>query len=214
MTLIKAQASSDHAYHFARLAQISSKDVFSDFFGKRANAVLKATFLQKANENSHEYTSFLQHNGEIAGMVHAYSAADFHAFERRSMLLYVRYSGWQFFRAVLHLFRLRKALKFYNSNMQDGDFYIGYLAIYPPYRGRRLSRTLIKHAGKRAEDEGCARLQTDLHERNKHAISVSLREGFEQIGKSASFTFNGENATVVCIAKPLKPTTAPTAPAM
>lgn len=213
MTLIKAQASADHAYHFAQLAQISSENIFSDFFGERANAVIEATFLQKANENSHEYTYFLQQDGEIAGMIHTYSAADFHAYERRGLWLYVRYSRLQLFRGILHLYRLRKALRFYNSNLQEGDFYIGYLAIYPPYRGRGLSRTMINRAVELAENEGGARLVTDMYERNKHAISIFLRDGFAQIGKSASFTFKGENATVISMAKPLRSNSSRAAPA-
>lgn len=213
MTLIKAQASADHAYHFAQLAQLSSEGIFSDFFGKRANTIIEATFLQKANENCHEYTRFLQQNGEIAGMIHTYSAADFHAFEHRSMWLYVRYSRLQLFRGILHLYRLRNALKFYNSSLQKGDSYIGYLAIYPPYRGRSLSRTLINYAVELAEREGRARLVTDVYERNKHAISIYLRDGFEQIGKSASFTFDGKNATVISMAKRLEPNSSRSAPA-
>ena len=205
MPLIKAEPTREHAEHFVRLAQTAAEGIFSYFFGARADAVLTAMFLQPENENSHEHTYFLQQDGEIAGMIHTYSAADYHTFERRSLWLYIRYSGLQIFRGVWHVFRLWNALSYFGSSLREGDFFIGFLAIYPEYRGRWHSRTMINHAVSLAKNADCERLLLDVHERNRHAISVYLRDGFAQINQSKRFTFDGKNATVWSMAKPLKP---------
>ena len=213
MTLLPAQPSSEQAAHFARLAQIASDHFFSHLFGPRAQTVLRSMFQEPDNENSHAHTTFLQEGDEIAGMLHAYSAIEARRCARRSHWLYLRHAGWQLPRALAVGIRLSNIMEFIGGDLDDGDLYIAMLAIYPQFRRRGHSQTMLNHAEDLAASHGCSRLALDVEERNQIARAVYCRAGFQQIAQSKKVELEGERSAILRLAKPLSPNLAPTAPA-
>lgn len=205
MTLVKAEPTAEQAAHFARLAQIASDQLFSHLFGSRARIVLESMFLRRDNDNSYHYTRFLLEGESIAGMLHAYPAADARRHAARSSWLYLRYAAWQLPRALALGFMLRDLLEFLASNLDDGNFYIAMLAIYQPYRGRGHSKTLLIQAERLAAARGLTRLALDVDERNRIALAAYRRAGFKQFAQSKKVTLEGETWGLLRLAKPLAP---------
>lgn len=201
MTLIPAQAAPDHARHFAQLAQIASDEFFSELLGKKANAVLESMFMQTDNDNSHSHTRFLQVDDEIAGMLTAYTAADARSHARRTMWLMLRYAGWRSLRFLAVSILYSDVLDFLGGNLEDGDFYIAMIAIYPPHRGRGYSKTILNYAARLAAERGASRLTLDVDERNTVAIAAYRRGGFEQIDESKKIHHQGESWRLLRMAK-------------
>ncbi len=205
MTLVKAEPTAEQAAHFARLAQIASDQLFSHLFGSRAQTVLASMFRQRGNDSSFVYTRLLIEGDAIAGMLHAYPAADARLHAARSIWLYLQYAAWQMPRAVALGFMLRDLLDFLASNLDDGDFYIAMLAIYQAYRGRGHSKTLLQEAERLAAAHGLTRLALDIDERNNVALAAYKRAGFKQIAQSKKVTLEGESWGLLRLAKPLAP---------
>ena len=203
MTLVKAEPTAEQAAHFARLAQIASDQLFSHLFGSRAQTVLKSMFPQRDNDNSFVYTRFLIEGESIAGMLHAYPAADARRHGSRSNWLYLRYAAWQLPRLLALGFLLRDLLDFLASNLDDDDFYIAMLALYQPYRGRGHSKTLLHEAERLAAARGLTRLALDVDERNSVALAAYQRAGFEQVAQSKKVTLEGESWGLLRLTKPL-----------
>lgn len=213
MTHIQAAPRAEQAAHFSRLAQIASDDLFSLLFGARAEAVLASMFLRRDNDNSHAYTTFLLAGDAIAGMLHAYPAADARRHAARSVWLYLRFAAWQLPRALALGFVLRDILDFVGGNLEADDFYIAMLAIYPAFRGCGHSKRLLKAAEGRAAASGCARLTLDVDERNHIARAAYRSAGFQQVARSKAVELGGERFAVLRLAKPLAPIPQPMAPA-
>ena len=203
MTLIPAQATPDQARHFAQLAQIASDGFFSELFGKRANAVLSAMFMQTKNDFSYRYASFLQVDDSPAGMLAAYPAADARSHSNRTAWLMLRHAGWQALRFLVVGILLRDLLDFLGSHLESDDFYIAMIAIYPPYRGQGHSKTILRYAQNRALERGSSRLALDVDERNTIAIRAYQRVGFVQIAESKKIQQEGERWGLLRLVKPI-----------
>ena len=201
MPLIKAESTAEHAEHFARLAQIASDQFFTHLFGSRAGAVLESMFLQRDNDSSHRYTTFLLEGSSIAGMLHAYPAIESQVQARRSNWLYLRYAAWQLPRLLVVGFACRDILEFLGSGMDDGDLYIAMLALYPSFRGQGHSTTLLNHSERLAATQGCARLTLDVDARNHIARAVYQRAGYQQIAQSKHVDLEGERIKLLRLAK-------------
>lgn len=201
MPLVSAQPTATQAAHFARLAQIAGDQVFTHLFGSRAETVLASMFRRGDNENSHRFTTFLQENGAIAGMLQGLPATEMQAQANRANWLYLRYAAWQLPRALLGVSRLAGVLEFLGSGLNDGDFYIAMLAIYPAFRGQGHSTTLLNQAAQLAANQGCARLTLDVDERNHLARAVYQRAGYKRIAQSKEVALEGERFSLLRLAK-------------
>lgn len=204
MTLIPAQPTPDQARHFAQLAQIASDDFFSELFGKRANTVLTAMFMQDRNDFSYRYASFLQVDDSPAGLLAAYTAADARAHSNRTAWLMMRHAGWQALRFLAVSILLRDLLDFMGNHLETKDFYIAMIAIYPPYRRQGHSKTILRYAQNRARAHGCSRLALDVDERNAIAIRAYQRVGFVQIAESKKIQQEGERWGLLRLVKPIE----------
>lgn len=191
--LVAARPTAADARHFANLAQIASDQLFSQLFGGRAIPLLQGMFLREDNEFSCRHCTFIQHDGETAGLIHAHSAATSQAQELRSFLLMLRLAGWQLPRFFLMLLMLRGLLGFAGQRLAADDYYITFVALYPAFRGRGLSKRLLAHVEESALRESCARLVLDVAADNAIAIAAYQRVGFQQINAS-SIVKDGDKA--------------------
>ena len=201
VTFLPAQATNDHAEHFYRLAQMAADDLFTQLFGSRARAVLQAMFLRERNEFSYRHTRFLLAEGEIAGMLHGFRAAQAQAHSSRTLWLMLRCSRLQLFRFLFMSLVLRDILGFTDKRDAD-DFYILFVAIYPRFRGRGCSKSLLAEAERLSLELNCARLSLDVDERNTVARAAYRGAGFEQVSQSKKIMIEGQPWGVLRLAKP------------
>ena len=200
--LIPAQASNQHARHFVQLAQIASDNLLSELFGPRAHAVFEASFMLEHNEYSHRHTRFLLVQGEIAGMVQGCRKQTAEAYAGRALLLMLLQARWQVFRFFFSAWALRDILHFM-SRCDSEDFYINFVALYPQFRGRGYSKSLLAEAERMALEQHCRRLALDVDERNAAARGAYRSAGFEQISASKKMAQSPEPWAVLRLAKPL-----------
>ena len=184
MTLMQAEPTAEHAAHFARLAHIASDGFFSLLLGSRAPIALESMFRRRDNDSSHRYTTFLREGESVAAMLQAYPAAAARLHAGRTGWLYLRYAAWQTPRLLALGFVLRDILAFVGSNLEADDFYIAMLAVYPAFRRRGYSKTLLREAERLAAADGCSRLTLDVDERNEIARAAYRSAGFETISES------------------------------
>lgn len=205
MQLVAARPTPADARHFANLAQIAGDNLFSELFGGRAIPLLHGMFLRKNNEFSCRHCAFIRHDGNTAGMIHAHSAATSQTHELRGLLLMLRLAGRELPRFLLMLVMMRHLLGFAGQRLTPDDYYITFVALYPAFRGRGLSKPLLAHAEASALREGCARLTLDVAADNEIAISAYQRVGFAQIDASPVMK-NGDKAIqLLRLAKDLSP---------
>ena len=201
MAIVAVQPSPEHARHFANLAQMAGDDLFTQMLGGRADVMLRAMFGRDDNDFSHRHATFLAEGDEIAGMLHGYAAPE--AQDSRTTRLMLRYALWQLPRFLAVALFLGDVLEFMGKDLADDDFYIAFLAVYPAYRGRGLSQTLLQCAEARARERGCSRLALDVDSRNRIAINAYDKWGFETIAKSKQVSHAGERFGVQRMAKDL-----------
>ena len=205
MQLIPARPTHEDARHFADLAQIAADQLFTELVGSRANALLRGMYLRADNENSHRHCMFIRVDGEVAGMIHAQSAMSMQAHRTRSFLLMLWLAGRGLPRFLLMMLLLGELLSFAGENLEDGDFYITFVALYPQFRGRGLSKALLRHAEDSARRDDCKRLALDVDAKNAVAIGAYERVGFRRIAASAVKELGGETVQLLRMAKDLSP---------
>lgn len=203
MNLTPANASTIHAQHFIRLAQMAGDDIFTTLLGNRAAPALEAMFLREDNDFSFRHTTLLSDGAAIAGMLHGCSARE--ANDKRTSWLFLRHAGWQLPRLLAIGLMLGPILDFVGSNLDDDDFYISFLAIDPAYRGRGLSQILLEHARRLTLESRCTRLTLDVDERNHIAIGAYHKAGFVRVAASKRIRQGGDHWGLLRLAKTLKP---------
>ena len=209
MQLTPARPTPEDARHFTELAQIAADQLFTELVGSRADALLRGMYLRADNENSHRHCMFIRVDGEVAGMIHAQSAMSMRAHRTRSFLLMLWLAGWGLPRFLMMMLLLGDLLSFAGENLADDDFYITFVALYPQFRGRGLSKALLQHAQDSARRTGCKRLALDVDAKNAIAIAAYERVSFRRIAASAVKEIDGETVQLQRMVKDI-PRTPPT----
>ena len=204
MRIVAAQANDEQAGHFYELAQMAADDLFSELVGGRAAPMLQAMYLRGDNDLSHACAHFLVVDDAIAGMLHAYPARQAKVHEMRTLWLYLRFARWGALRFLLVALALRQIMAFLGQNLEDDDFYISFLAVYPQYRGRGYSKALLAHALELAQGFSCSRLVLDVDERNTVARAAYERVGFQQVDESDVARLGDEEFRILRLAKPVQ----------
>jgi len=201
MPMMTAEPTSDHAHHFANLAQIASDNLYIHLLGGRANEILASLFCEPTNDNSYQFTHFLQDGTDIAGMVNGWTADAKQTNDRHNSTLMRRYAGWRYLQYLAVGIYLSEITEFIGTNLHDGDYYIQMVAIYPQYRGQGHSKTLLKHIHDVALSHGCRRLVLDVDERNSVAIGAYHKVGFTVIDQSKKISDDGDRWGMYRMAK-------------
>ncbi len=202
--MLSAQASAEHAHHFANLAQIASDDLYTTLLGNRSKQVLEGTFQEPNNENSYDLTHFLCEGNDIIGMVNGFTSQQKQAIGNRTTSLTMKYAGWRFLQYIALGIYLSEITDFIGNNLEAGDYYIQMVAIYPQYRGQGHSKKLLAHAQNLAQKNNCQRLVLDVHNENTIAIHAYQRVGFTIIDKSKTIHVDGKPLSMFRMAKPLE----------
>ena len=205
MRIADAKANAEQARHFYELAQMAADDLFTELVGSRAKPMLKAMYLRGDNDLSYSYAHFLAAEDAIAGLLHAYPARQAKLHEMRTLWLYLRFARWGALRFVAVALALRQVMAFLGQNLDEDDFYISFLAVYPQYRGRGYSKALLTQALELAQGFSCARLVLDVDERNTVARAAYERVGFQQVDASDVARLGDEEFRILRMAKPVEP---------
>jgi ribosomal protein S18 acetylase RimI-like enzyme len=202
--MMPAQPEPEHARHFANLAQIASDQFYSQLLGSKANAILASTFQHPNNDNSYVFTNFLMADDSIAGMLNGFTAGQKQAIGNQTEWLILKYGTWRFLRYLTIGILLSDITDFIGKRLADGDYYIQMVAIYPQFRGRGYSKTILTFADEIAVSQGCNRLVLDVDERNTIAINAYRKVGFEVVGESKKTHIDGKPWGLLRMAKPIQ----------
>lgn len=203
MSMIPATPTPDHADHFAGLAQIASDNLYTHLLGKQAHRILAGLFCKPDNDNSYQFTHFLQDSGHIAGMVNGWTTAQKQHNDRYNEQLVRHFAGWRYLQYISVGLYLSEVTEFIGTNLDDHDFYIQMVAIYPEFRGHGHSKKLLNHAHDLAVAQACRRLVLDVDERNSVAIRAYKKMDFTVIDESQKRKDDGIRWGMLRMAKSL-----------
>ena len=201
MQLVAAKPTVEDAAHFVKLAQMAGDNIFSEMLGSRAEPALRAMFARDDNDYSFRHATFLALDDQVAGLLQGFAARE--ARGSRTTWLTLRYAAWQLPRLLIVGSLMSDLLDFIASDLAGDDFYIQFVAVYPAFRGRGLSRVLLNKAAELALEHRCARLALDVDSRNRVAIGAYHKAGFIQIAESKTISHAGENISLLRLAKSL-----------
>ena len=169
-----------HEYgHGARLIMLTLHQFGDYLFGfgdhARAEAALAKFFSLPANRFSHQFTTFCQADGEVAGILMLFNCKQM----RRSMVV----TGAHMFR----VYRFKEILKFLElmlpyrdeENIPDDELYIGHLAVYEQFRRQGFGLRLLEFAEKEAIDQGKNKLSLLTEIENVSAQALYKKFGFQ-----------------------------------
>lgn len=201
--MIPGEATTDHARHFAQLAQMASDEFYTFLLGKKAEDILSSAYVYPDHDNSCTVTHFLVNDGEVMGMMNGYTAKQNQAHGNQTERLIMKYASWRILRYFVLGTLLYNITNFVGKNLQAGDYYIQMVAIYPQYRGKDYSKQLLNHAYQVAISQECQRLVLDVDERNTVAIGAYKKMGFEVIDQSKKIRESGQEWGILRMAVPI-----------
>ncbi len=162
-TIRKAKLSD--AEDFAELMLISAP-YFSILFGKKIKILLQYLFKSGSNLFSFEHVYITELDGEVFGMILGY---DWQTKKRENIR-----TGFLLFKrlGVRILCKLSAFLKLNRTvgKLDDGEYYISNIAIYPKYRGRGIGKRLLFENEQWAKDAGVERIVMDVEKDNINAM--------------------------------------------
>jgi ribosomal protein S18 acetylase RimI-like enzyme len=191
----EATASTQDLQHVALLAETAARGLFAALLGPGWATIFANVARHPGHDLSHDKAHFLTVEGEVAGLMSGYSAAQKQAEGNRSMWLMARYGWPQLPRLIVHGLP-RLPLMRWHDDLPADAFYIALLALYPAYRRRGLSRPLLDIAHQQAQIEGCAQVALDVATDNPAAIAAYRSYGFRITGTSPVVRVAGTRAAV------------------
>ena len=158
---------------FARYFEIASEGLLRWMMGRRHAEIVAQAFQEPGHDFSYEYVWFAEIDGEVAGMLNGYSAAD-HA--RSKGAPFYRAAGVRTLRLLGTWVVARRLLEFMDR-VPEGDWYLQALAVDEGYRGKGIGSQLIDYAEQTALSLGSVRLALDVTVDNDGAKSLYERHG-------------------------------------
>lgn len=177
VAIISAPAEESFVVAYTELASKANDDMFADMLGRRWQKVLRAMYCAPRNDHSHEYVRFALVDGEIAGMMCAYSGAQKRADSIRTAFLYLRHALWQAPRVLLYLIAMAVLMRFMD-HVPQRTYYVAALAIYKEHRRAGIASKLLQQAEVNARELGCTQLAVDVSIHNTAALTAARRYGF------------------------------------
>ena len=189
--IIPSEPLDSHAQAFARFAESAADGLFTEMLGGDALSVLAKLYHEPQHDNSYQNVHFLQVDGQLAGMLSAYTGAQAKSWEWRTLGLWVRIATWRMVKMGLVSLVLAPIFNFM-SQVEPDDFYLQMVAVDADFRGRGYSKLLFGHAESLAQQSDCPRLALDVDTKNTVAISAYQRVGFTIDRESPPVKSDGE----------------------
>jgi len=186
---------------FIKLVVLSEpKSYFLELFGDNYLRIISSMFKVKGNTFSYDSTIWAKKANETLGMLLGYSFDDLQKISFGSILSFVTVSRLEFLPSILKIIKLDKSV----PKIEEGDFYISNIAVYPKYRGMGIGTKLLKEAERISLNLGCDRLALDVSYENKGAMVFYKRFGFYELSEGKEVDIHGRKFKFIRFVKDLK----------
>ncbi|QDA31379.1 N-acetyltransferase [Thermococcus indicus] len=172
--LTTGEGKKTEAEHFVRLMEISAPEYFPALLGPKFREVFERLFIEKANLFSHEHVVFAVYEGQIAGMLLSYDWKTKEREEKRTGWLMMKTLGFDFLKRLPAFLSAGGG----SGRLEEGDYYVSNVAVYPEFRGRKIGKALMLKAEELARESGAKRIALDVERENKVAIAVYKKLGY------------------------------------
>ncbi len=180
--------SKEEALAFADLAVSAGGDMFPLFFGPRAKDLMARLYPHEHNFMSHRFCRFAWVDGEIAGLMSGFSYDEKRAVTAGNSRDFVRYGATVLPRMVWYALRLGGIVRALET-LEQGEFYIEFLAVYPRFQRMGLSQALLNLAEQQARSKGCRSVVLDVDIDNISAIQAYQKWGMQITRSSTTYAW-------------------------
>jgi len=178
----------EDADDFANLILLSDPVLLPAVCGSGVRRVIQNLFHQRKNLFSFEHSYFIVKNGVKAGMILGYDWKTRRRESWRTGLLLVKFMRLGF---ITRFPTWLKALSV-NRRVENNEYYISNIAVYPEFRGGKLGTELLLEIEREAKRYGARKITLDVSADNQRAIRLYNRLGYSIVGKSKSAKINRE----------------------
>lgn len=179
----------EDAQDFANLMLLSAPTLFFNIYGPEAKSVIRYLFRQRKNLFSFEHSYFIEKDGVKAGMIIGYDWKTVRDEKWRTGLLLIKYMRYKFFAKILLLLKAKNIV----GKVEDNEYYISNVAVYPEFRDNKLGTNLLSKIEKEAKRCNAEKSTLDVETNNQNAIRLYKRIGYSVIGKPKRAKIGGEN---------------------
>ena len=176
----------ENAPDFANLTLLSEPELFPAIFGSGARNVLQNLFRQRRNLFSFEHSYFIEVDGTKAGMILGYDWKSQRREEWRTGLLMIKYMKLEFFARIPSSLRALRGV----GRLEDNEYYIYSLAVYPEFRGNKLGTSLLFKIETEVKGQGVMKIALDVEADNESALRVYKRLGYSIVGELRTSKIN------------------------
>lgn len=194
-----AKGTREEAEHFAELMHISAPEYFPDLLGKKFKEFFVRAFLEKGNLFSHEHVFFAKFEGKIAGMLLSYDWRAKKREETGTGWLMMKVLGFDFLKQLPAFISATSG----SGKLEEGDYYISNIAVYPEFRGKKIGKTLMLKAEELAREKNSKRLALDVEVDNEVAIAVYKKLGYT-VKREHEIELGGKKYRFYRMVKPLE----------
>lgn len=159
---------------FSELIMFSAKDIFAFLFGPGAQEFMKSVFAEPSHLFSYEHVWFAESDGRIAGMVLGYSGGQRKAEEKRTGFVLLKHIRLGILARLPRMIRMAGVVLPVNEN----EFYISNIAVYPDLRGQGIGSIIIEETEKIAREMGCRKIILDTEIENERAVKLYKSIGY------------------------------------
>lgn len=163
----------------SKLILLSAPVFFPAIFGSGVKNVIQNLFPQRKNLFSFEHSYFIEVDGKKAGMIFGYDGKTEREEGWRTGLLMINYMKLGFIARIPSLLKALRAAE----RIEDNEYYISNLAVYPEFRGINLGTKLLLKIEEEAKSGGTEKIVLDVGVDNQGAIRLYNRLGYTIVGK-------------------------------
>jgi ribosomal protein S18 acetylase RimI-like enzyme len=168
----------EDAAHFAELGNMASHDLMADLVGRNYRKIMASLFLKDDNLFGRVFSHFAVADGQTAGLLYSFSEKHKAALNSRTSRLMLQRMGLMLPRMLWVQARLQPLFDFMDA-LPMHAYYIQCLAVYPEFRGRGISKDLLKKADELARQAMCRTVELDTEITNTIAINAYRQHGME-----------------------------------
>jgi ribosomal protein S18 acetylase RimI-like enzyme len=190
------------AAHFAELANMASHDLMANLVGRNYQKIMASMFLRDDNLFGYALSYFATIDGQIAGLLNAFSHAQKTTLNGKTGLLMLRSLGLMFPCTLWVQSRVHSLFSFMDA-LPTHSYYIQSLAVYPEFRGHGISHHLLAKADELAQQAHCKTLELDTETTNTVAINAYKKHGME-ITASSPTIYSRIQKREICLYRMVK----------
>jgi len=190
----------EDAQDFTNLALLSEPPLFPAIFGSGVRGAMQNLFRHRKNLFSFEHSYFIEVDGRKAGVILGYDWKAQRRGEWRTGLLLIKCMKLGFFTRTPSLLKALSLVR----RVQNNEYYISNVAVYPEFRGSKLGTNLLLRAEEEAKRCGAEKSALDVEADNQGAIRLYDRLGYSIVGKPMRAKISRKNFAFFRMCKKLR----------